>query len=671
MRKVVYECRIKMEGWQVENQCKRVLLASQEEIRFSLYRKPNQAAEYFLEPAEELLHYLQASLGREIPERDESRPVKMLLHLDFGGGFNREEFEICVGESAVVLRSGTVKGMFHAVYYFLETWLGIRWLWPGKSGEVIPKRPVLEMNCGTIREQPDYDWRSVHVGGAIYGALDYNSALQSVMKVPLSARMDFELWHRRNRLGGLSIADGHRWSEIAPAEQYGESCPEMFALVDGRRDCIPFDGKHRNQPCLTHPHTVQRMKEYTLARLAAEPQLDVFSLGLNDGGSSCECKRCHDFDRDAKSEDVHAIEHFDAVTQETEVHGKKHRSITDRVIWNANQVARAVKQKYPGRMLLTLLYSHFRRAPVTHRLEDNVIGQFCIMGCMFWNHEVKQIEMERLKNMGDYVDQLGIYEYYSNGAWPEIHRLYPALVQESVRGYYDAGARYFSTQPSEGFSTNGLNFYVLSKMLWNVKNNEEDITRDFCQSGFGRAAEEIREYLTAFAIRWRDTCSGMNLDSAPEPRLAYAQLYDRAFIADRAMNLCRAREIVQGDGAITDRIDFLQKGLEYTRLYCEALEETWQLYRACDARNFEQLKGCVMPRQPLSMALRAWEAYWYFVKEHMGQFVFGDYWVNYRPGLRGANDATLMLLRERGAAAGITGCNHGGKWPKGGDGLLQ
>ncbi|MDF2721809.1 MAG: beta-hexosaminidase precursor [Paenibacillus sp.] len=635
----------------------RLWLADESGIRFSLYRKPAQAGEFFLEPVDELIYHLRASLGTDVTEQDASFPVKLTVHMDYRSGLEREEFEIIAREAELTLRAATLQGMFHAVYYFLEKTFGIRWLWPGKTGEVIPRQSKVSVAYGTVREKPDFAWRAIWIGGAIHGMTDYHTALRSIMNLPISRKAEFDTWCRRNRLGGLNVADGHRWSEIAPAEEFGEKQPELYALVDGNRHNIPVDGKHGNQPCLTYPNTRKLMLEYACARFAAQPDLDVFSIALNDGGASCECPACLAFDQEAQSERSQAPEHFDAVTRETaEENDGRHasepislqrRSITDRVVWQANQVANELKCRFPHKMLLILLYSRFRRAPVTYRLDERVIGQFCIMGNMFWSEDIRKLEMQRLQEMGQCMPQLGIYEYYANGAWPDIHRLFPELVETTVRDYYRAGARFFATQPSEGFATNGLNFYILSRMLWDVDAQAEEVAADFCSSGFAAAAGSIRAFFQAFADRWRETGSGLKLAAVPESRLAYAELYDEAFLRRRRQELDRARKEAAADASVLERIEFLQSGLEYTRLYCQALQATLQVYRSCGASRFAELQQSVIPADRLRHALKSWEDYWSFVKQNEGNYIFGDFWVHYRPGKYGAKDETLALLREK------------------------
>jgi hypothetical protein len=133
-----------------------VQLVSDSRILFSVNRLPVQRAESILEPADELLHYLELALGQPVPQMDATYPVALNLYYDLDAGLAREEFLIEITAESVTLRAGTVQAMFHAVYHFLETVVGVRWLWPGADGEVVPRRDHQAMPLGTIREAPDY-----------------------------------------------------------------------------------------------------------------------------------------------------------------------------------------------------------------------------------------------------------------------------------------------------------------------------------------------------------------------------------------------------------------------------------------------------------------------------------------------------------------------------------
>ena len=51
----------------------------------------------------------------------------------------------------------------------------------------------------------------------------------------------------------------------------------------------------------------------------------------------------------------------------------------------------------------------------------------------------------------------------------------------------------FDTLPHH-WSTNALNYYVLARLLWDPALDVDSIVDDFCRSGFGNAADEMKKY---------------------------------------------------------------------------------------------------------------------------------------------------------------------------------
>ncbi len=624
---------------------------------FSLWRKPPQGAETILDPADELIAYLGRATGVEVPEFDDRYPLAFTLHLDCRGGLEPEEFVFRVDRRGVDIMAATVQGMFHGISWFLETHVGVRWLWPGEDGEVVPHRDVLTVPIGTVREKPDFAWRAIRTGGAVFEALDLNTMLHAVKKLPLAYTRDFDLWCRRNRLGGLSVADGHRWSEIAPPEVFGEGHPEYYALRDGMRDSIPGDGKHGNQPCLSNDEVVDVIVGYARARFDSEPSLDAFSVSPNDGGHPCECERCTAIDATAEAEADTAMpiaaEDFDHLYAGTDepVNCATDRAVTDRLFRAVNRVAKPVATSHPGKLLLTHLYGRYRTPPIAHTLEPNVIGQYCVMGNSFHDDAIRQRELDRLAGFSGRVDRLGVYEYYSNGSWPEVHRVFADLVAESVKAYHARGARYFSTQASHGFACNGINLYVLARVLWNVNSDWKEVLRDYCESGFGAAAASVRRYLTAFISRWKETRSALDTPKTPAGDVDYTRLYHGAFLDARRADLEEALRLSE-DEATTRRIRFLMSGLEYTESYCGAVESTLALYDttavSTDARNDRRAveSGCDGDEAYFDRALEERAVVRRLIERDRGRYVVSDFWADYRVHAMGADERVKRALDE-------------------------
>jgi len=638
----------------------KVALVQDGQVRFAIHRLPWQRAEEVLEIADELARVLSISIDSTVPyavfHLPSDQPVALILELDLESDLGDEGFEVTSSPEKLTLRARTVAGLSHAGYWFLEKVVGACWLWPGSDGEVIPKHRNLTFEVGQWREEPDYAWRRIGTSGPIHQAMDYDTTLHALHGMSLQYIEDFKTWCKRNRFGGLNVVDGHRFVQIAPPEKYAESKSHVYALVDGQRDTAIGDGKHGNQPCLTHPDTTAIMANYTGKLFDADPTVDAFSIALNDGGQHCQCPTCVAFDEDvAQTGKLGSADVDRAMDEAGDASHAIGAAVTDRVVWQANQVAKKVCKKHPSRKLMILLYAHYRKPPIKHILDSRVMGQYCIRGSQFWVPEFRDKELKQICEMSKVVPTLGIYEYYSQGVWSEAHRIFPKLIEQSLRAFHETGVRYFATQPTTGFSTNGINLFVLGRCLWDVETTSEAVIADWCQAGFGSAADAINRYVYAFADRWQQTRSGTTVGEAPSGYgnvWLLAHLYPKHFIEQRYAELEKAREKAKDDQAVVKRIDFLAKGLEFTAKVCAASEATVKVItqmeldatqspvRSKSETNVAQLA------QDARTAVAAWDDFWSYTKSHKGQYVFGEFWIYYRVFRGNENAPFIQLLRK-------------------------
>jgi hypothetical protein len=80
---------------------------------------------------------------------------------------------------------------------------------------------------------------------------------------------------------------------------------------------------------------------------------------------------------------------------------------------------------------------------------------------------VAKRELDDIAKWAAVTRNLAIYEYYIQGNLPDLPRLIPGTIRSSVRAVHKLGSRYFQTQSGDGYALNGLNYYVLGKLLWN------------------------------------------------------------------------------------------------------------------------------------------------------------------------------------------------------------
>ena len=125
-------------------------------------------------------------------------------------------------------------GTLFAVYELLDRFMGVRWLWPGKLGEVIPHRDIITLDEMDLEITLPLTQARLRVQG-------YMNAQDGWSSKEVHARFlhDQNVWLRRHRFGwDQSLDMGHAF--VKYWERFAESHPEIFNMLpDGRRYSDP------------------------------------------------------------------------------------------------------------------------------------------------------------------------------------------------------------------------------------------------------------------------------------------------------------------------------------------------------------------------------------------------------------------------------------------------
>ncbi len=621
-----------------------ILLVEKGRPLFGLEMRPPQDTEPVLEALAELILHVEWCLGRKMPwagETSRPPPMRLILHFCPERGMAREEFEIAAKSDSLTIAASTVTGMGHAVHYFLETAFQVRWLWPGPSGTVCPPATNISWPVGVTRHKPAWQWRRLWLGGAFWCANDPVLAELRFGGVSAATLTELQKWQKRNRLGGLTAADGHRWCQICPPEIYGETHPEYFALVNGRRDTVRRDGKHGNQPCTSNPEVIWMTAQYVLAQFRARPELDAFSISLNDGSGFCECAQCRALD-EAEAKLPAGKNAIDKLTQETAGENQANRKsehITARVFHFTNAVAAQVAQTYPDKLLIMLVYSVYRKPPRNVHLHPNVIAQFCAMSFTHSNARLLAEDSALLRELADTAPRRGIYDYFVNGANGTLPRGFARIFCRSLRTYYETGCRYFAAQAGLDFATNGLVYYTAARLLWNPELSFDDILDDYCRSGFGPAAESVRNYLTAFQTRWE-----AHQPAGHRHEAMVMELYPPAWRLARRRELEAALTAAERQSEVKARIRFLMDGLDFLDLYAKACAAALELLNLGAPPVLTEIDGKELrawigqsrvERAALEQAAACRAQLMHWVAQHRDGFWITAMWFYYYLGNRG------------------------------------
>ncbi len=225
-----------------------------------------------------------------------------------------------VDGKSVILAPDEVE-LLYGVYDYAEHFLGWCFFEPGQDrfspeevrsslpdGVLVPARKPLLKRRGFIQEfpfdseTPDLiDWMAKNKLNYLQTWMKYYDALALELKEMAQVR-------------GIEIESGHHnFDYWIPGDKYGETHPEFFAEINGRR-ISPSSGKSAlllsEQLCTTNPELRNEMSRNILKYCAGNPEVKTIAVIPNDGFGWCECERCSSYyDKNRKGDLYSVSEH--------------------------------------------------------------------------------------------------------------------------------------------------------------------------------------------------------------------------------------------------------------------------------------------------------------------------------------------------------------------------
>ena len=577
-----------------------------------------------------------------------------------------EAFCIDTRDGNLRMRGADDDGTEFAVYTFLEEHLGVRWFWPGELGEVIPEMKDIAVGPLRVVQQPDFKWRHRGPGGAVWGATSGPTDMagrELVLGVTPEHQREVRRWERRNKWGGWKIYGGHSLGEIFPPAKYTTSHPEYFALINGRRD-VPgpnYDFKHGSQICTTNPDVIKTVAAWVCDFFDRNPDYDAVHITLNDSSGYCECERCRALDAKVAG----AVALAGQETEETALlegaaagGGKAskasaaaaRRSVTDRVFTYANQVSKLVQLRHPAKFVMAMAYMHYILPPQTVRVDPQVVPEYCLWGA--YKHANPKIRREHEAIAAGWSKagsrHVAIYEYYINGSWPGFHRLIVPYIADSIRFLKQHGYDLYETQCGDDFATNGINYYVAGKLLWNSSLDEKEILSDFYEKAFGRAGTAVRRFQERMQSSWSAaTADGTDINCSSLEQTRLPDLFTPELLQRSADDLAAATKLAETD-PVRRRIEFFRAGLRYTELTVNAVRAARRVDFKPDAAGSAGERASRKAR--VQAAIDALEQQRQFVEQHREDGVVPYFWAKY---LEEARSRFLPLARLRALAPSL------------------
>lgn len=461
-------------------------------------------------------------------------------------------------EGDKVYLGGEDTGKSRATTYVLEA-LGCRYIWPGASGKIIPKKTRIALPEIAVEDATPFMHREIR----LYRRPEWRDRKEN---------RDFYRWHGMNDMKLLTAdrpgaARGYSWGHY-----YGDFYPkyykehrEWFALQpDGTRTL--HLGSHKERPCfcLSNPELAKETAERTKARIRANPSGKAFSICLPDGATvtQCMCEECRRMDP-ANAPKSRITLFF------PDRRSVPYVSSTDRVFEFMNRVAALVAEEFPDKLLSCYAYGGYMAPPVKtvpHRnlMILSVAGYYASYG------------------RGDEVERnLAAWSSFGNKVlWrPNAHagfglaapdnfgrRMFADISLMAENGIFGVDYDTMSSQ----WATKPLTYYMVCRAHYNPDRLDYDsIVEDYCRAGFGKAWEAVREY---FGIVERACESAARENAAAPPAITWGQRVKASRRLVEATDydaldscLAVARTLAAGDEPALFRIGRLQFGTDLGR----------------------------------------------------------------------------------------------------------
>jgi len=451
---------------------------------------PDGAGEILREAAADLQSILEKMTGMAPPMGpDDGKPApsgRTAIHvgqtacarsLNLGAGdVGVEGYRIATSGRDLFILGGSDSGVSYGVYGLLEDHLGVRWFMPGELFEEVPVQT-------TLRIAPIHEEVRPHFLHRVFSGIS--------RAVSLNGSLDGTLWERRNRVSRRRLElpyDGfhHALYGIFPVAQYGQTHPEYYALIDGKRLAPESDrigNEHFGQPCTSNPEVVEITIQAAQGFFDKHPEAHSFSLGMNDNRNFCQCENCRALD----------------------IPGLTFRGrpvYSDRFFTYVNAVAKALQSSHPGKFVGCLAYSVVEMPPRrVERLEPNVAIYLTQDTSQHFDPAYRDKDREFIQTWLRKCDHVCKYDYYGL-AWM-LPRYCPRLIADDIKFQHQAGVRGFYAEAYPHWPSFGPHVYLASKLWWNADQDAEKLIGEFFERLFRGAAGEMRAFYDRLEEIWR------------------------------------------------------------------------------------------------------------------------------------------------------------------------
>ena len=360
----------------------------------------------------------------------------------------------------LVIAGPSSRATGYGVLEFIETVLGVRWLFPGPLGEYIPQLAPLPLPEIHIRREPAFASRT-----------------QPGLSSP--AQMQ---WGCRQRLHERLCGATHSLHSIFAPEKYALSHPEFFPVVNGKRYLDP--GGWDWHPCFCAEGLAEEAARLAVEYFRDHPQERCFSIAISDGAVHCECARCADAEKGRRN-----------------WLGMRH--VSEQYFRWANRVAELVAAEFPDRYLGSLGYANLFDPPSEVELHPNLVV-FHTYDRHKWVHPALERDGHQLtEDWRAVCNHLAWYDY-TFGASFYIPRIYFQRMATNYRYAKEIGVEGITAETCHNWAE-APKYYLLARLQWDPDIDADAVLAEWYALAVGeRAAPYLARYYDYWESIWAD-----------------------------------------------------------------------------------------------------------------------------------------------------------------------
>ena len=460
-------------------------------------------------------------------------------------------------------------GTLYAVYAFLDKVVGVKWLWPSDLGTTYPKHKTLRVKDYHLVSRPRLVRRgfassinSGHVRKSAANILGKKRAEQM--------RHESKVWMTRHMVGTRVFTHaGHAFTHWY--ERYIKDHPDWLAMYpDGERYIPPGADTTRIKLCVSNPEVRAQIVKDAIKGFERAPYLASFSACPNDSDGYCMCSTCKAWD-DPNGPPIR-LSYF------TKTKGSvtfPYVALTDRYAKFWTKLAEELVKTHPDKYVFAYAYSKYRTPPVSTKIHPNVIIAY--VGFDYVNRASREADLDQWRKWAHSGCSL-----YLRPNYLEVGHGFPLNFARRVGEDLKMCTRTGMIGTMIGWwenhwATQGLNMYVIARMLEDPGRDVDAVIAEYCRAGFRRAAPAIREYFDRMEEATDQVYLGkITAETRTKSHALWGYVFDADVVRDGRLMLYKARQM-EDDPAVQKRIDFLAKGLDYAELSGRALVKTYEL----------------------------------------------------------------------------------------------